>query len=295
MVDTATNVFRSQYGDNLYELVEQKGSRLMTTVMNKPIVSAEDAYFDRIGSATARRKTTRHALSEPSDIPLSRRKMYLLDFYSEAWLDHEDQLRMIVDPKSKFAMRQASALGREIDDRIIAAATGNATAVDEDYGVSTVALPSGQYGNKDTGGADSGLSVEKLLEARRIYDANDCDEQAIRTCVYGAADKEALLNTTEVGSRDFNSVHALVTGNVDNFAGFRFVMCNRLLGAGTSGDPRLVLTYEQDAIGLAFLQNIMTRMVEDSDRHFMWKVYSKMTAEAIRVEEERVVVIKTVD
>ena len=294
MNETVTIAFRSQYSDRVYQLVEQKGSRLMAAVTMKLIDHAEDAYFERLGSATVRRKTVRNSLSEPSDIPHSRRKMFMEDYYSEVWLDKEDELRMLIDPKSDYAMKQAAALGRQIDDLIIAAATGNATAVDDAYGTTTVALPSGQIVGEDIGASNSDLNVDKLLNTNRIFDQNDCEEGASRVIVYDAKAKEALLNTTEIGSRDFNSVYALVTGSVNSFCGFNFILSNRILGAGTEGDPRLVLAFEKEGIGLAMQRNITSRMVEDDQRHFMWKVYSSMSAAATRVEEERVVSIECV-
>lgn len=294
MNETVTIAFRSQYSDRVYQLVEQKGSRLMAAVTVKQIDHAEDAYFERLGSATVRRKTSRNSLSEPSDIPHSRRKMYMEDFYTEAWLDKEDELRMLIDPKSDYAMKQASALGRQIDDLIIAAATGNAVAVDADYGVTNVALPSGQIIEEDIGATNSDLNVDKLLNANRIFDQNDCQEGASRVVVYDAKAKEALLNTTEIGSKDFNSVYALVTGQVNSFVGFNFILSNRILGAGTEGDPRLVLAFEKEGLGLAMQRNITSRMSEDDQRHYMWKIYSSMSAAATRVEEERVVAIQCV-
>lgn len=41
-------------------------------------------------------------------------------------------------------------------------------------------------------------------------------------------------------------------------------------------------------------RNIFSRMTEDDQRHYMWKVYSAMSAAATRVEEERVVSIECV-
>lgn len=296
MNDTVSIAFTSQYSDQLYDLVEQQGSRLLNTVSSKIITNAEDAYFERLGSSgVAQERIGRHSLSEPSDIEHSRRVMRIRDFYVEHWLDKHDQLRMLIDPKNKYVMKQSYSLGRKIDQRIVTMATGNSTAVDAVYGTSNVALPSGQYGSKDTGGTNSGLNVDKLLEAQRIYDQNDCAESAKRTCVVAAKDKESLLKTTEVGSQDYNNVYALVSGKINSFCGFDFVLYNSLSGAGTSGDPRLVLTYEKEAMGVAFLRNIVSRIFEDEQRFFMWRVQSEMSMEAIRVEEERVVVIKTVD
>ena len=112
--------------------------------------------------------------------------------------DWTDDVRMLVDPKGSYTKAGAWAMGRAIDDLIIAAATGN--AVDGDG--TNVALPSGQ---KITESGTAGMTLAKILNAKRILDANQVEDED-RFFIIGSRQLEDLLNVTEVKSADFNSV-----------------------------------------------------------------------------------------
>ena len=54
-------------------------------------------------------------------------------------IDQEDKVRMLISPQSEYAQAGAWAMGRAMDDALIAAATGNAFG--GVAGGTTVALP----------------------------------------------------------------------------------------------------------------------------------------------------------
>jgi hypothetical protein len=292
---TITRAFVQQFSDQLIMLAEQSESRLLPHVTVKK-VNAKFAHFDRLGSLDVEEKTSRHSVTPIDDAPHSRRRVRLKDYHKAVGLDKEDELRMLIDPKSSYAKRLASAFGREMDRVIIAAAIGNSESVDGDDAGSNVALPSAQVVDEDQGSANSNLTVEKLREARRILMAANVDLQSEKfICVVNASALDNLLSETEVTSADYNTVKALVSGEVDTFLGFKFVHCELISEQGalsSDSDPKIAIIMCPSAIGFAMGKDVEVRIDQRSDLSYMHQVYASSSFGAVRIEEEKVVKIE---
>ena len=278
-----TTAFVEQYKNNVFHLAQQKGSRLREAVRTET-VTGKAHFFERIGSTAALKRTSRHSDTPRVDTPHSRRKVTMDDYDWADLIDQEDKVRMLINPSSEYAQAGAWAMGRAMDDAIIDAASGNAFG-----GVSggtTVALPSGQ---KIVHGS-AGLSVTKLIEAKEILDANSVDPEEPRFCVVTSKQLSDLLAITQITSADFNSVKALVQGDIDTFLGFNFIRTERL--DTNSSSNRLVLAFAQSGIGLAVGQDIQTRISERADKNYATQVFLSMTIGATRIEDEKVVEIE---
>ena len=171
-----------------------------------------------------------------------------------------------------------------MDDEIIASVSGNAFS--GETGSTTVALPSAQ---KITESGTDGLTLTKLRSAKEKFDSASVDPSIQRYLIVGPKQISDLLNTTQVTSSDFNTVKALVNGEINQFLGFTFVTSNRL---SIASSKRLCLAYAGDGIKLALGQDIMTRIDERSDKGYATQVYVCMTMGATRMEEEKVVTIE---
>ena len=286
MSNQITTAFVEQYAANLLHLSQQKGSRLRAAVRLEQ-VTGRNAYIDRIGQAAARKRTSRHGDTPQLDTPHSRRRVTLADYDWADLIDDLDKVRLLVDPASAYSQAGAWAMGRAMDDEIIAAFTGTAYAgVD---GTSSVALPSGQ---KVAAGA-SGLTVAKLLSAKEILDGNDVDESIARYVAVTSKQVSDLLNTTEVKSSDYNTVKALAQGELDTFLGFKFLRTERLGLDGSSN--RRVVAWAQDGMALAIGKEPTARIDERADKNYATQVYYSMAIGATRLEEEKVVEIACVE
>lgn len=277
-----TTAFVEQYKSNVFHLAQQKGSRLRDAVRSET-VTGKAHFFERIGTAAAEKRTSRHSDTPRMDTPHSRRKVTMDDYDWADLIDNEDKVRMLISPQSEYAMAGAWAMGRAMDDSIISAATG--TAYGGVSGGTSVSLPSGQ---KVVHGS-AGLTLAKLLSAKEVLDANDIDPDEPRYCIVTAGQLTDLLGVTQVTSADFSSVKALVQGEIDTFLGFNFIRTQRL---GTDGDGnRQVLAFTQSGIGLAVGQDVNTRISERSDKNYATQVFLSMTIGATRIEDEKVVEI----
>ena len=277
-----TTAFVEQYKSNVLHLAQQKGSRLRNAVRVE-MVTGKSAFFERIGSTAAEKRTSRHSDTPRMDTPHSRRKVSLDDYDWADLIDQEDKVRMLISPQSEYAIAGANAMGRAMDTAIIDAATG--TAYSGAAGGTSVSLPSGQK----VAHSSADLSVAKLRSAKKILDAAEVDPDEERFLVCSAEQIDALLAETEVTSSDFNTIKTLVQGDIDTFMGFKFIRSERL---NTDSTPsRQVLAFAKSAIGLAIGADISTKISERADKNYATQVFLSMTIGATRIEEEKMVEI----
>ena len=276
-----TTAFVQQFSSNVQLLSQQMGSLLRGSVSEES-VTGEKAFFDQVGQSAAVKRTSRHSDTPIVDTPHSRR-MVTMDSYEWADLvDDADKVRLLIDPTSAYARTAAAAIGRAMDDAIIAAATG--TAKTGKSGSTSTTLPSAQqiaHGSTD-------LTIEKLIEAKQKLDVNSVDPSIPRYIVVSPFQIQRLLNETAVTSSDFNTVKALVRGEVDTFMGFKFIVSNRL---AKSGNNRTCFAFAEDGLKLAVGKDVMARIEERADKSYSTQVYYCATFGATRMEEDKVVEI----
>ena len=286
MSNQITTAFVQQYGSNVQMLSQQMGSRLREAV-DVESITGKNAYFEQVGSVAAQVRTSRHASTPQIDTPHSRRRVSLADYEWADLIDDADKVRMLIDPTSSYAKAAAAAMGRSTDDVIITALGG--TAYSGETGGTSVALPSTQ--KFATSNQSDGLTIAKLLDAKKKMDLADVDPSIARYVVCGATQISDLLNTTEVKNSDYNTVKALAMGQVDSFLGFKFIMSNRLSFDASNTDDRLVFAFTKDAIKLAIGKDVTARISERDDKSYSTQVYYCMSIGATRMEEEKVVQI----
>jgi hypothetical protein len=287
MSNQITTAFVQQYSSNVQMLSQQMGSLLRGAVDVESVVG-KNAFFDQVGKTTAVLRASRHADTPQIDTPHSRRRVSLADYEWADLIDNADKVRLLIDPTSSYAKAAAAAMGRAMDDVIIAALGG--TAYTGETGSTSVALPAGQKPYSGSNQTD-GLTVAKLLAAKKTLDLADVDPSLPRFIVCGPTQISDLLNTTEVKSSDFNTVKALAQGQLDSFLGFKFIVSNRLKFDATNTDDRLVYAFTADAIKLAVGQDVVARIDERADKSYSTQVYYSMSIGATRMEEEKVVEI----
>ena len=288
-VDTA---FVNSYHGQLEHIFQQRGSKLRGT-LREVTQNSEYDYWDRLGVATVNAITTRHGDTPHNEIEHTRRRNQVVGYDTNEYFDNQDKLRMIIDPKSGYAEAQAFALGRKMDDVIIAGLLGTAysgksggTSLDfAGDGGQTVAVDYLEAG----GAANSNLTIAKLRRALYLLEANDAimDGELVHVVAH-PSQKQALLRTTEVTSEDYNTVKALVNGSVDTFMGFKFVWTTRV---PTSGGYRQALAYPQSAGLLGVAENITVRVDELPTKRYSYQVYSTATFGATRMWGQKVVQI----
>ena len=290
MSTEVNKAFAQKFRDTFTHLVQQKGSRLRDYVrVNADVVGKYD-HFDRIGSTSAQKITSRHSDTPLISTPHSRRRVSMDDYNWADLIDKADKVRMLADPSSDYMKAGVWAMGRQMDDIIIAAMSGNAVSIDEDDASSNVALPAAQ---KIAVSGTTDMNLTKLRQAKKILDASDVDPDLPRHIVMKSNQFFDLLNDEQITSADYNTVRALVAGEIDTYMGFKFHRSERLATDG-SGDT-LCLAWIPDGIGLSMGMDVKTEISERSDKNYSTQVYAQMCLGAVRIEDEKVVEIACTD
>lgn len=279
-----------QFNADIILLSQQKGSKLRGAVLLKPGVVGETTYLDQIGKTAAEKRTTRHPDTPIIDTEYQRRKIDMVDYDWADLLDKEDKRKMLADPTNKYTVNGAFALGRALDDEIITKAF--ATAYVGKEGSATVAFPTST--NLVAVGA-SGLTVNKLLEAKKILDNNDVDSDEPRFIAITGTQLQDLLKEDKVTNADYNAIRALVRGDVDTFLGFKFIIISTSLLDTDSDDYRRVICWAKNGLGLAIGAEITTDISIRKDKNMATQVYANISCGASRIDEDKVVEIKCLE
>ena len=297
-----TTAFVQQYKSNIYMLAQQKGSRLRGMVRNET-QQGKTAFYDQIGPTAAVKRTVRHGDTPLISTPHARRAVTLSDYEWADLIDDQDKIRMLIDPASAYSMNAMNALGRGIDDEIIAALLG--TSFGSEDGSLAIPLPASQKLVPTTGAVVDKCNIGALLAIKKKFDDADIDEDEERFLALSSQQLQDLLGTTQVTSSDYNNVHALVQGKIDTYMGFKFIRTQRLpvgaaptfdqttgiVGAGANAmtNARSVLAWAKSGVLLSVGDDMEGRIDQRADKSYATQVYARMSVGATRLEEVKVV------
>lgn len=278
------------YKRNIEIKYQQMGSRIRPHCRQET-QNAEFDFFDRIGPTDAVEVITRHGDTPLVSTPHDRRRVALRDFDWADLIDRKDKLRMLADPTSPYSVNAVAAMGRKMDDILIEAAFG--TAYTGKTGATTVTLPASQtiaVNYVESGAAaDSNLTTTKLRRARLLMDRAEAttEGQYDLVCVCDPAQIFGLLGTTQVTSADFNTVKALVNGEIDTWMGYKFVKSNRLPLA--TGNIRSVLIFEREGLLFSSAEEVMVDVGPRRDKRNSVQVYVCASFGSSRMWEDKVI------
>ena len=291
---TVPNAFVQAFRDAIVTLAQQKGSKLMKCVNVRDVTGKYD-HFERIGATEAQDVTSRHDNTPLIEVPHSRRRVILGTSNWATLLDKRDEVRMLIDPRNAYTIAGSYAMGRKQDDKILAALTGNSTAVDSADAGSSIALPAGNIIAKNYafagGGSDSNLTVEKIIRARGIieeYEVDVDDPSNMLFCAINAQGVQSLMNDAKYNNRDYG-MPVLDGGMIKSFYGVNFVQTERVLSDGSGN--KLFPMWAKSGMGMSVATDMTVKIAERPDKNHAWQVYIEMDTGVVRVEEEKVVAI----
>ena len=296
-LSTVSVAFTKQYSAMIYLLAQQKKSKHASRVRNETVIGAKSKAFERLGEAETQPITTRHGKTPLNEIPHSRRWVNMQPENTATLLDKEDQWNMLINPTNPYAVAQAKALGRTMDDRIIAAALGTAKA-GEDQGTDVEFKDDSISINGDGTATTLGtlavvativdMSLQKMLLMAQIFNQEDVDADIRKYWSVNPKSISDMLDLTEIGSSDFNTVKALVGGNVEFYMGFNFFWSNRITKDAVTETGYRSFAWAEDGIIFGKQKSIFSRITEESTRNYATQVYSEMSNGAVRLEGAKV-------
>jgi hypothetical protein len=214
----------------------QASAVLRPAVRIRSGVEGSTYKFPKIGKGVAQVRIPQTDIT-PLNVTYSQVTATLSDYIAAEYSDIFMQAKVNFDERRELVKVVSNAIGRRQDQLILDALTASsATSV-----------------SNDIGGSDSNMNVAKLRAAAQTLNTNNVPMEG-RHIIIHASSLASLLSETAVTSTDFNTVKALVQGEINTFLGFTF----HVLGDRTEGglikdgsNDRTCFAFHKDALGLA--------------------------------------------
>lgn len=283
-----SNAFTQQFSSTVQLLLQEKGPKLRPYVMVGNYVGKQASPVNQFGPVSMNQITTRLAPKTRTDASVTRRWVFPSDFTLNQQIDSFDQLKTIVDPKSAYAENAAMTVGRQIDALIIAAATGSSKVGESGGSTETFSTTDWQISESFGASAAVGLTVDKLIEARRLMVAANVDlDMDPAVLIIGPQQEADLLNQVQITSLDYNNRPVLVDGRVKQFLGFNVVVSNQL---ATSSTNRRCLAFVRSGMHLGIWNDIQSDAHQRNDiEGDPWELSTKLSAGSTRIEQGKVI------
>lgn len=270
MATSIDKAFVKQFEREVHESYQRQGSKLRNTVRTINNVNGSSAIFQKVGKGTASTKST-HGMVPVMNLSHSAVECTLQDFYAGDWVDRLDELKVNIDERQVIANAGAYALGRKTDELIITA-------------LQSVS------GGQEIGDGDTGMTLDKVMEAFEKLGAADVADDGERYAVVGWKQWSELLKLKEFSNADYVGADELP---------FRSTQAKRWLGTlwlphsglPVASDIRSCFWYHRTAIGHASGSDVQTDISWHGDRaaHF---VNNMMSQGASLIDASGVVEIK---
>ncbi len=199
------------------------------TVRNN--VVGETYKFRKMGTGLANQKSTADLVT-PMDVTHEVQTATMQNWNAPEYTDIFDQAEVNFDEKQELATTIAGALSRREDQLII----------DVMNGASPTEIAEGT----------TGLTMAKVIEASTTLRKQNVPSTDLHAAINGDGLK-GLLNDTQATSSDFQTVKALVSGDIDTLAGFNIHVVGTRTEGGLTVGSNVVDSYfyHRDAVGLA--------------------------------------------
>jgi hypothetical protein len=224
--------------DSMVKHAFQNASLLRDSVTVRNNVVGDTYKFRAMGKGLANQKAT-SADVDPMDVAHSLITATLQNWNAPEYTDVFDAAEVNFDEKQELATTIAGALGRRLDQLVIAAMdAASPTAV----GVTT-----------------TGLLATDLIDAKVQLVKNGVGSGDLTVAINGTG-LAGLLADEKVSSADYQNVKALVNGEVNTFAGFNVVVLEDRAEGGLTVASDVVSAYafDKSAVGLAIGMDMKT-------------------------------------
>ena len=307
--------FVQQYSTNIAMLLQQQGSRPRDTVTSYAFQGKAASMAEQFGQVSPVRNQSRHSDTPLISTPQDKRWIYPNDYDWADLIDQQDRLRMLIDPAGPYTQAGVMAMGRAMDDEIIAGFFGsNNTGENGTSATGTLyAYNSNSQSVAATTGASAatGLNIAKLRAAKKILLQADVDVDNDQLFMAITAQQhDNLLNEAQAISLDYNTRPVLVDGKISAFMGFNFIHSERIPGAANfntaintgltssdadgsyvTGSRWMVPFWAKSGMALGMWNDVSASVDKRPDKRNSWQVYVTGTFGGARLEEKRCGVI----
>jgi len=270
-----SNAFVTLFDAEVKQAYQAKAQLVGATRMRRG-VEGETVKFPKVGKGAATLRVPQTDVT-PLNVDFSQVSVTLQDWNAAEYSDIFMQKKVNFDERQELVQVLANAVGRRQDQLILDALTASSTSL-------TVANTVGG------GGSAADLNVAKLRETKKLMDKNNVPPTD-RHIIVHANSLASLLSENTVTSSDFNTIKALVQGELDTFLGFKF----HVLGDRTEGglaidgsNDRSLFAFHKQAVGYA--EGIAPRTeINYVPEKTSYLVNTILSANAVAIDDEGIV------
>lgn len=260
--------------DKMVKKAYEGSSMLRSSVRVKTGVVGATHQFPKMGKGLATPRIPQTDVV-PMNIDHTNAVATLENWNAPEFTDVFDEQKVNYSERALLAGTIANAIGRREDQLTIDALDASGTA-------NTVA--------KTIGTLDA-MNVDKARKAKSLLDALAVPSSD-RVMVISAIGLEQMLGQTSAVSGDFNTVRALVNGDINTFLGFRWItMDTRDAAEGglpISGTDRTAFAYHKQSMGLAVGKERKTEVNYIAEKT-SWLANGLFIAGAVAIDAEGIV------
>ena len=270
-----SNAFVTLFDAEVKQAYQGK-AMLVPAVRQRRGVEGSTVKFPKVGRGVATVRVPQTDVT-PLNVGFSSVTLTLADYNAAEYSDIFSQAKVNFDERQELVQVVAGAMGRRQDQMILDALTASSTSL-------TVA--------NSIGGSNTNMNVAKLREAKRLMDKGNVPPDG-RNILIHANGLANLLSETSVTSSDFNSVKALVQGDIDTFLGFKFHVLGDRSEGGLAIDgslDRTCFAFHKDAVGYGEGIAMRTEINYIAEKT-SWLVNEVFSAGAVAIDDEGIVKI----
>ena len=254
----------------------QGKAELVGAVRQRRGVEGSTVKFPKVGRGVATPRVGQTDVT-PLNVGFSNVTLTLEDWIAAEYSDIFSQAKVNFDERNELVQVLGNAIGRRQDQLIISALQNSGTSL-------TV--------SNDIGGSDTNMNVAKLREAKALMDKNNVPMEGRHILLHSNGLK-SLLAETAVTSSDFNTVKALVNGELNQFLGFTFHTIGDRTEGGLAIDgsnDRTCFAFHKDAVGYG--EGIAPKTeINYIPEKTSWLVSAMLSAGATTIDAEGIVSI----
>jgi len=236
MAISLSNAFVTLFDAEVKQSYQGK-AMLVGAVRQRRNVEGSTVKFPKVGKGVATARVTQTDIV-PMNVGFSTVTCTMSDWNAAEYSDIFSQAKVNFEERSELSQVVGAAIGRRQDQLILDALSA--------------ASSTGTVANS-IGGSNTNMNISKLREAAKILNTKNVPSDG-RHIIIHANSLASMLEQTSVTSSDFNTVKALVQGEISTFMGFQF----HILGDRTEGglpldgsSDRTLYAFHRDAIGYA--------------------------------------------
>lgn len=263
--------------DSMVKHAYQGTGLLKSAVTVRNNVVGDTYKFRKMGKGLANQKATSAEVTA-MNVSHEFKTATLANWNAPEYTDIFDAQEVNFDEKQELATTIANSLGRRCDQLVIDAMDG-----------------AGAYAatiDTDEGGTGTNLNLDKVIAAQVALRQKGVPNSELFAAV-NALGLGGMLNDDKATSADYQNVKALVNGDIDTLAGFKFIVLEDRAEGGLTVASNVVDSYffARPAVGLAIGIDMKTSIDWIADRT-SWLCNGMLKAGAVARDTDGIVKVQ---